>query len=80
VRRITLSVGLALLMATFVVASALPAIAAPPDVDYECTAQMAIIYRPLTGAPTFLGCHHGGVRKDYVVLTLALCGRRHSDG
>jgi hypothetical protein len=28
----------------------------------------------------FLGCHHGGVRKDYVVLTLALCGRRHSDG
>src|SRR5215218_4879709 len=29
-------VGLALLMASFVVVSALPAIAAPPDVDYSC--------------------------------------------
>jgi hypothetical protein len=36
VRRIILMVGLALLMATFVVVSALPAIAAPPDVDYSC--------------------------------------------
>jgi hypothetical protein len=37
-RRIILMVGLALLMATFLVVSALPAIAAPPDVGYDCIA------------------------------------------
>ena len=37
-RRIITLVVLALLMATFVVVSALPALAAPPDVGYECRA------------------------------------------
>jgi len=36
-RRIMLLVGLALLMATFVVVSALPAIAAPPDKSWSCS-------------------------------------------
>jgi hypothetical protein len=35
-RRIILMVGLALLMATFVVVSALPVLAAPPRVEYTC--------------------------------------------
>jgi hypothetical protein len=36
VRRIILLVGLVLLMAVFVVVSALPALAAPPRVEYTC--------------------------------------------